>query len=226
MTLPKKRRHTYNIQGQIENAPECGFKKVATAFGTCWESYTVFGNISIRRNKLGDSTLSFKGSKDTDALLGLLSTMFGKGTFDQIIEHKIPSLSQTCGAVFSVHMAVVSAAIGKWLYTSHGCLLETVVLDIFKCKGMKVLARSDEELNSIKLLIDDWEQVYDVMRSVDPDIQITALPPVSSTTITLTAKGAIQACFSWKKCINWTKGNETNTLAHCDLLIKLFRECC
>ena len=114
--------------------------------------------------------------------------------------------------MFTVHMAIVTANLGKKLFVSQKCLLYCMIQILFPCShhhhsATAAIEFSDdlllhEKCNAQIFSILDWTAVYS--KCVEANILRGAPTPEAleqlaswNNTITVTAKGAVILRFSW-----------------------------
>lgn len=150
---------------------------------------------------------------------------------------------------FTVHMAILTANLGKRLFVSQRCLLYCVLRSLFPPRaeskdGPKKAAAStvinfshrlEDQCNTEIFSILNWQVVHDrcveegrgsIIRAKDvicgADLQALAS---WNNTITVTAKGAVIIRFSWDKPIRWTARHASLALQASRLVCALIENC-
>jgi hypothetical protein len=209
-------------------------RKSKTAFGICYELFTIHGNITLRAGKDGGMMVSIKGTRDMEKIYKTLGVVMGSRFVNMCkgIDDADDTYSSSFAGFFSVHMAVITSCVGKRMSVFSGCVLERLLLNILGPEGVSIIPGLSEETNSLKLSILSWEKVIKSVaacNTIDCLEFISALHnigDVGDNTISITSKGCVIVRFSWKKAISWDKNTEATLTSMCTVLNSLIRECC
>lgn len=194
---------------------------------------------------------SAQGFKDANHLMDLLGTIFCPKALAQAAADAAEA-ECSYDNLFTVHIAILTASLGKKLFVQQGSLLCCVLQSLFlepatkkrrrkRSVAVEFAERLDDQCNTEIFSIHDWEAVYkkcthcDARSNVIPAssadvLHMTAsdLQELSSwnNTITVTAKGAVILRFSWEKPIRWTGSHAALALRASKLACALIENCC
>lgn len=246
---------TYDLMGQIQemhvNKTINTFHPIRTAFGECREMFTIFGNVTARRDMSKGSTITFKGTRHVSMIYSVLEGVFGEDVMKMCREHHVHNESldpdNFANGFFNVHMAVVTANIGKMLMVNAGCLLEYVLCNTMGMGNVLLIPRSDTENNIVKIRVLKWERVFElvtkrmerVAESLYPGTGTANIFPnysrwkdpgagniTGDNTITISSKGAVIIRFSWEKSTVWKSDLESKIVQACMVFCELVSACC
>jgi hypothetical protein len=210
-------------------------RKSKTAFGTCYELFTVHGNITLRAGRGGGMMISIKGTRDVEKIYNTLGIIMGPRFMNMCIgieDVPIDGVCNTFEGFFHVHMAVITSCVGKRMSVFSGCVLERLLTNLLGSDGISIIPGISEETNSLKLSILSWERVvqsvYTFSRQQDMDYMadVGYLGDLGDNTISVTSKGCVIVRFSWRNAISWDSQLEKTLLSMCKILNSLIRECC
>ena len=161
----------------------------------------------------------WQGIRDANLLMELLCMIFSKELLQKVAIDAASSSGAAPSNVeassydnmFTVHMAIVTANLGKKLFVSQKCLLYCMIQILFPCSHHHSATAAiefsdelllDEKCNAQIFSILDWTAVYG--KCVEANILQGAPTPEAleqlaswNNTITVTAKGAVILRFSW-----------------------------
>jgi hypothetical protein len=210
-------------------------RKSKTAFGTCYELFTVHGNITLRAGKGGGMMVSIKGTRDVTKIYNTLGVIMGQRFMHMcmgIEDLEMDGVCNTSEGFFNVHMAVITSCVGKRMSVFSGCVLERLLTNLLGSDGISIIPGISEETNSLKLSILSWERVvrsvyaFSHDRDIDYMADVGQLGDIGDNTISVTSKGCVIVRFSWKDAISWDSKLEKTLVSMCKVLNSLIRECC
>lgn len=172
-----------------------------------------------RHHQLRIIICSWQGIRDANLLMELLCMIFSK----DLLQKEAIDVASCSGAaptsnveapsydnMFTVHMAIVTANLGKKLFVSQKCLLYCIIQILFP-RGRHSSAAAiefsddlllDEKCNAQIFSILDWAAVYgkcveaNILKGAPTQEALEQLASWNNT-ITVTAKGAVILRFSW-----------------------------
>jgi hypothetical protein len=208
-------------------------RKSKTAFGTCYELFTIHGNITLRAGRGGGMMVSIKGTRDVEKIYKTLGTIMGSKFMAMCHGIEIECVAQeTFERFFNVHMAVITSCVGKRMSVFSGCVLERLLTNLLGTEGVSIIPGISEETNSLKFSILSWsmvvKSVYAFRQKYHADCMadVRGIEDLGDNTISVTSKGCVIVRFSWKKAVSWDSALEGTLLAMCEILNSLIRECC
>ena len=112
--------------------------------------------------------------------------MLGPDTMASVNAHKTMPLCKD--AFFAVHMAIVTASIGKEIMVNDGCCLEYVIRQLFNYQQVQIQPRTDEENSSVQLRVLDWAAVENKYGELLPEKRVALPQCTASAIVSVTAK--------------------------------------
>lgn len=137
--------------------------------------------------------------------------------------------------LFGVHMAVVTACLGKRLSVYQGNALENTLQRVLGDSGVSIVDTMDDDNNAIRMRILDWAGVvsrakesFEYVHGARAAETLAWRAPscVDENTTTVTGKGSVIIRFSWDVALPWTEAVSGEILEACGHLCALLRECC
>ena len=185
-------------------------------FGFCKELLTVYGNLTLRADKDNYTRLTFKGVRDLQTFMELVTSVLFGG---------MPPMEQPTHSA-SVHMVVATGCTGSKIGVSHGCLLEYLLQAILG-DIIYIIARTEEEMNSVKFNVNNWAKMFQSFRRIglhfdQPCVEIESIS-CSSNTVTVTKKGCVIIRLSWSRQVPWTEQLRTAVLHNSSALVQCLK---
>lgn len=154
------------------------WQKVHTLFGTEFQAYTAWGNLSCQIQQI-----VFKGATDPARLVATAGKLFN----DVVEELPMTPL---------LHLVVLQTPVNRSLFVKAGCLLDHQ-LDAHAPWAI-IGSRCEELCNVVPFSISDWAAASRVLEfPADVDTPSTA-------TVSVTRKGILTLRLTWVKGIPWT----------------------
>ena len=154
----------------------------------------------------------WQGARDAQLLYKTLQIIYS--------EALLPGLED---GFFTVHMAILTANVGKWLSVEDGCLLGSM-LDRLSVASLN--PRTDEQCNTEIFSILDWK-ICECMAKLG-ELQSEDLEELNKTwnnTVSVTSKGAVIIRFSWNVPVQWSEKHKKMALCASRLACWMIRNC-
>lgn len=237
----------------------CTFARERTPFGICRQMCTVFGNVTVREMGKGDSmgsSVSLKAVRDVGAVYGVIGDVLGRPVVSEMhnLRRRGSDPSGHTAPVghdgfFEVHMAIVTATLGKRLFVNEGCALETAFVRYVNREAAAPSPRLDTDSNTVKIHVRDWVLLFaDLARRIErewetlyancgrkisecyPEYADCAaageIEPGGDSTVTVTSKGSVILRFSWDTPVAWGIALEEKLMRASRVFCRLTRMLC
>jgi hypothetical protein len=175
-------------------------------------------------------------------LYSMMEVIFGKDSMSQEQNHHRHSSSShrnvPYDGMFTVHMAILTANLGKKLFVEHGCLLRCMLIRLLSMNSVSFPLRSDESCNAEIFSIKDWNKLASCASQIEGKHSLTRtganllaieelleMTKSWNNTITVTAKGAVILRFSWSNPIQWTKKHASIVLEASRMVCSVLASC-
>lgn len=160
-----------------------------------------------------------QGVRDAEMLLGVLKILFTQPHSTKA--HQDMLLKEDMS--MAVHMAIVTANIGKRLFVHEGCLLGKMLQ---KLNIASIAARTDEQCNCEIFTISNWFTCNEVCPLKEfSELDLQNLASTWNNTVSVTAKGSVIIRFSWKVPVEWTPHCASTALAASRMICWLILNC-
>ena len=185
-----------------------------------------------------------QGIKDASLLMEVLGMIFSRqgmeeaAAFASSLFASDSSSTEGYDGLFTIHMAILTANLGKRLFVDDWCLLSMMLLRLLTHSGISFAPCTDEDCNAEIFSIANWKDVgklvhnilssegqEDMVMMMD-DSDLEEMSQFWNNTITVTHKGAVIQRFSWPKPILWTARHARMALQSSDMVCRLVSSCC